>query len=527
MPFTSPGRYQSKLFRFLHRQSQQVRDRIGRTIRQVQVSTSWSVEALLYPVFMLVKKAVDSAGRQLNAQNSKNQHHPNQISQSNDGIEAQTTLTADAPILHMLDMVKNLPSRQTVASIKPKQTPINYIEYHQTEEVSEVVKATLPAVQGIATHLGNRHLVLVTADNKIIDILTLKQQQRLQDRIITEIAGYWRLRRKVFDNQVIVEKKILPEIDPLLRKITGSNLASLPEAEKTSLEKEVKSELPKLEQIELIDAAMANFEQKALVPVSRVAITVQQGSLQLFHAVKEKFNLFLYGNEITPSEGVEDLQNQTPQIQALIWQAVNYFFGNSATTAIGANQNDSSNKSISKRLSPRQAIAALPKSRQSKKNIEDPWLTMDDLFDELAIANDTTPRNPIVPQRKNPRLPSKKANPRLLKEYTVGGELVTQTKSSHLAINSRKSGKITIPTPNTSKISVFDNRSNNNIDIHNIDSEVEFTTQPEKTDFIEIKATTVKYDKHPLELILEWLDSLMLWLEDKFVRVIRFLRRRE
>jgi hypothetical protein len=516
MPLASPGRYQSKLFRFLHRQTQQVSDRIGRTIRQVQVSTSWSVEAFLYQSFLLLKKAVDSARKQLNAQSSKNQHHLNQITQSGDGIEVSTTPTADAPILHMLEMVRNLPSRHTLASIKPKQTPINYIEYHQTEEVNEIVKATLPAVQGIATHLGNRHLVLVTADNKIIDILTLKQQQRLQDRIITEIADYWRLRRKAFDNQVMVEKKILPEIDRLLRKITGSNLASLPEAEKTSLEKEVKSELPTVEQIELIDAAMAKFEQKALVPVSRVAITVQQGSLQLLHVVKKKFNLFLYGNEIAITEGVEDLENQTPQIQALIWQAINHFFGNSTTQAISANQNDSSNKSIGKRLSPRQAVAALPKSRQSKKNIDDPWLTLDDLFVELPS---TTPENPIpAHQGKNPRLPSKKANPRLLKEYTPGG-LVTQPKSSHLAISSRKSGKITSPKPNPSKISVFDNRSNNNID-----NEVEFTTQPEKTDFIEIKASTVGYDKHPLELALEWLDSLMLWLEDKFVKIIRFFK---
>jgi hypothetical protein len=515
MPFASPGRYQSKLFRFLHRQSQQVSDRIQRTMRQVQVSTGWSIEAFLYPVFLLVKKAVDSAGRQLNAQGNTNQHH---LNQSDDGIEElKTTPTVDTPILHMLDMVRNLPSRH-VGTIKPKQTPTSYIEYHQTEEVNEIVKATLPTVQGIATHLGNRHLVLVTNENKIIDILTLKQQQRLQDRIITEIADYWRLRRLAFDNQVIEENKILPEIDRLIRKITASNLPSLPEAGIESLEKEVKSNLPSTDRIELIDAVMAKFEQQALIPVSRVAITVQQGSLQLFGTIKQKFGLFLYGSEIVPSEGIEDLENQTPQIQSLIWQAINHFFGNSTTQAIA----ETKNSSRGKRLSPRHGMPALPKSQQPKKNIDDPWLT----FDDLSINNESTiPENPKPPhpphQSKNRRLPSKKANPRLLKEYQAGGELVSPIKSSsHLAKNSRKSGKMS--NLKTSKISVSDNR-NNNIDIN---SEAEFTTQVQQTNFIEIKASTVGYDKHPLELALEWLDSLMLWLEDKLMKVIRFLGRR-
>jgi hypothetical protein len=521
MPFASPGRYQSKLFRFLHRQSQQLSDRIQRTMRQVQVSTGWSIEAFIYPVFLLVKKAVDSAGRQLNAQGSTNQNH---LNQSNDGIEElKTTPTVDAPILHMLDMVRNLPSRH-VASIEPKQTPTNYIEYHQTEEVNEIVKATLPTVQGIATHLGNRHLVLVTDDNKIIDILTLKQQQRLQDRIITEIADYWRLRRLVFDNQVIEEKKLLPEIDRLLRKITASNLPSLPEAGIESLEKQVKSNLPSTDRIELIDAVMAKFEQQALIPVSRLAITIQQGSLQLFGTIKQKFGLFVYGSEIVPSESVEDIENQTPQIQALILQAINHFFGNSTTQAIAATKNSSTNKSIGKRLSPSQGMPALPKSRQPKKNIDDLWLT----FDDLSINNESSiPENPQPPhQSKNRRLPSKKANPRLLKEYQAGGELVSPIKtSSHLAKNSQKSGEVVTPKTKTSKISVSDNR-NNNIDV-DVNSEAKFSTQDQKTDFIEIKASTVGYDKHPLELALEWLDSLMLWLEDKFMKLIRFLGRRK
>ncbi len=508
MPSVSPSHYQSRLFRFFHRQSQHLSDRIQRTLRQVQVSTSWSIEAILYSAFLLVKKAVDSAGKKLNAQSTKNQHY---LNQSDDGIQARTTPEADSPIVNMVTMVKNLPSREVKdTDIKLKETPINYIEYHQTDEVNEIVKASLPTVQGIATYLGNRHLVLVTVDNKILDILTLKQQQRLQDRIITEIADYWRLRRLAFDNQVMEEKKLLlPEIENLLRKLTGSIPASLP-GKVVSFDKEVKSNLVKLERLELIDAAIAKLESSTLVPVSRAAIIVQQGSYQLLGVVQQNFNLFFYGSEITRNDDVEKLENQTPPISALIWQAINHFFGISTSGKAIAAQDNASHK----RLSPRQTVGL--DRHKSDNDIENPWLKFDDLFAQVPITNAS------VTQQKpeNLRFSSKKPNPVL--KYQTGGELVTQTKSSQTITNYQKSGKIAALQQNKSKISILDNRSHHNIDIEN---ESEFRTQPEKTDFIEIKASTVGYDKHPLELALEWLDSLMLWLEDKFVKVIRFIQK--
>ena len=46
-------------------------------------------------------------------------------------------------------------------------------------------------MRGIATNLISRNLVLVTADNEILDILTPQQQAKLADRIITEVGNYW------------------------------------------------------------------------------------------------------------------------------------------------------------------------------------------------------------------------------------------------------------------------------------------------------------------------------------------------
>ena len=47
----------------------------------------------------------------------------------------------------------------------------------------------------MASLLATRHLVLVTTQNQLLDILTLAQQQHLQQRIALELADYWRYQR--------------------------------------------------------------------------------------------------------------------------------------------------------------------------------------------------------------------------------------------------------------------------------------------------------------------------------------------
>jgi hypothetical protein len=46
-----------------------------------------------------------------------------------------------------------------------------------------------------------------------------------------------------------------------------------------------------------------------------------------------------------------------------------------------------------------------------------------------------------------------------------------------------------------------------------------------KPDWIETNATSIGYVKHPLEKILEWLDRVILWLEEILVTVLGRLQR--
>jgi hypothetical protein len=47
-----------------------------------------------------------------------------------------------------------------------------------------------------------------------------------------------------------------------------------------------------------------------------------------------------------------------------------------------------------------------------------------------------------------------------------------------------------------------------------------------KPDWIETQATPSGYVKHPLEQVLGWLDSVMLWLEELVVKIWRWVRGR-
>lgn len=234
------SRYQSKLFNFLHQQSRRWGEGFQRTFRQIKVATNWSLQAVFYPIYLLIHKAVETAGKQLHPQNSPQQ---------------QSLPSADTPIQQVLQTVENLQL------------------------------TSKPQIQGIAAQLSNHNLVIVNTSNDILDIFTPKQQQLLEECIVSEVANYW---QKI---QVKEKTETLPEIYRLLNKLT--NPKPEPAFEEDS---------PPSKSIVLIDTALAFIESKALKPISRLG---------------------------------QKLPN-TADIQQLIWAAVNYFFANPKTATISS-----------------------------------------------------------------------------------------------------------------------------------------------------------------------------------------------
>ncbi len=541
----SSGRYQSKLFNFVHQQSQRLTEQWEHTFRHLQVATKWGVEALLYPVYLLFQSSESS----VKTLHTKEPQPRLKLQPNNTDLLAQTPLTVDTPIQRVLGVVQNLSSKETTATSSTRSEPLNplaflgtlwgkTIHHNPTTNASPLQSLTisdspagslknsqpedslkhhLAVVRGIATNLVNRNLVLVTADNQILDILTPQQQAKLEDKIISEVANYWHSWRLA---GVQKETELLPEINRLLAKLTGrntSNILSLPEGNSKDLDLINKNRL-----LAFMDASVAKLEANALVPV-------QQRSREIAQVVQTQLNIFLYGKERLAARGeiavsADDLEANTLNFQALIEAAINYFFG--VSTGKKLKQSGKDGQLQGKPL-PYNRFTTLPKTSQLHKQdlATDPWLSLSDLFGESKTVAD----QPVTTsQRINPRLgssvlPRLSIPKKIVRHPKTGYGLVQKKKPTrNLTSNQKTSGKITPAKETQDSISKSKSESRKG----NVFQQLRQSTQIEaKPDWIETTATSMGYEKHPLEQLLEWLDSFMLWLEEIFAKVFQSLQR--
>jgi hypothetical protein len=313
--------------------------------------------------------------------------------------------------------------------------------------------------------------------------------------------------------QVENETKLLPEIDRLLNKLTSGSrgeVPALPQGTKTEDIVEYQYLPLPSPALALLDTAFAQIESHAVVPISRV-------SGQLLEAVQNQLNIFLYGKhqQLTAEQEVltPDREYQTSKIQALIWGAINYFFGRNPKKLEQTTPTHTVDQlPIGRNNKPQTALpqrppsSALPKSPDlQSENIADPWLTMDDLFGDLQEVTEVVNEQQLLirsSQTTKSALPDSSS-------VRTRGEMNSKFKIPNFSSSSH------------SPISKPETQSNKAESVH----QQRKTTQVEpKPDWIETQAQMIGYEKHPLEQILQWLDRVMLWLEDIFVKIGLFLR---
>jgi hypothetical protein len=482
MPSATSGRYQSRLFNFFHQQSQRWGEQFERTKRHLQVAASWSLEALLYPVYLLIQKATQSVGKQLHTSEQQRQLQL----QGEPDSQLDTPPPTDAPIQRVLAVVMQLEDK---GSREQGET-----------QITSSSPSSPTMVQGVASLVVNRNLVLVTAKNEVLDILTPQQQEKLQNRIIDEVAKYWRSWQL---NQVKYDPKFLSEIDQLLNKLTsGKNdrITALPQATKTQ------DLLLSFQGLALLDTALAEFESHAIVPISRT-------SGQLLAALQTQLDVFLYGQQVQSNteQGALATDWEPPilKIQALIWGAVNYFFGKRNTTQFKQTTAthsqaqfpvDSNKKPQTARLPQRFPSSALLKNADLPSDkMTDSWLTMNDLFGEI-------PEITVVNQQ----------------------QLVTSSQGKSLLSNSSSKKTNQFKTSNSKDAPRAYHAPSSQSQSESNQGKIlqrRKTSQVEaKPDWIETHAQTIGYEKHPLEQVLQWLDRVILWLEGLFMNIVQFLR---
>jgi hypothetical protein len=497
------GRYQSKLFSFFSEQSLRLRDKTAETWRKVKIATTWSAQIVLYPIYLafqstrLVGKQLRQTVRQVLPQLRAAQQaiqNPDLASASPEAIAP----SSDTPIQNILQaaihLTQTLPASALLQPLSGQDAhPTRFLSSSSlpTSNSSPLTPRATPTLrehssllQGIASLLDTRSLVLVSTDNQLLDILTPDQQTQLYRRMIWELADYYH------------QQKALGLKRPAaLKSLVVNNFLPLPADRPNAL-------LP----IRVFYGLMAWMQTS---PVAIAANLFQESQLASLHvaelsgsrSVLERPQLpAASGNLLRSAElpwlslkeifqGLGDrasFQQASPQkpSQPLLTRFVNWLkpgaIALSAAKSPSKTTSDSLGQTQPDRHSPAQPF---------------PWLTVEDLFGKIRTFQ--TQPNPsedweLHDTAQANRLIKHKAA--TLKPTDAAQSLTTSTT--------------------TAALSKFKDTP-----IAETDLTLSVTT-------IEAEVSLVTYVKHPLEQVLEWLDRGMLWIEERIAKVLEWWRDR-
>lgn len=548
MSSASSGRYQSRLFNFVHRQSRKLTQGCDHAFWHLQVATNAVVPVLLYPIYLLFQlttakqlhQAAQQSWTQLPIDNPNSLHKPPTDTPIQRVLQAvvpsesafltfpqhkKPAFSAFLTFLRFKFFPRSLDNTSNLSKSSPQITSL---------PISPVSELPRPVIQGIATQLASRTLVLVTAQNKILDIFTPQQQQKLQERIITEVTDYWRYQQlsgKQQPKQLVSTRAVFLPVSLSSMKAwvqeavarTTSNIFP-----KSSLVRNHGTE-GNLHLLVFLDRTVAALEAKHLVPLLQVTLTVRQRSWELVKLGQTQLTIFLSGihpTSTTLASATLLTETDLSRIKTLIFAAINYFFGN------GFADSRSDLRLSKPKITTTPTTASLkPSTTQTKLNnrtfklptaaqsvIDDPWLTSNDLFGtDFAADSIYEPPSQTTNQLPGTTLVfSSQAVKYFLRN--LGNRFQTLPQSQQKTTK----GKIGIRSKQVPPLSKSPLGVNSGVSNHSHRSKTDIEPQP---DWIETNATAIGYVLHPLEQLLAWLDRIMLWLEEILIKTFQWVQR--
>jgi len=632
------GPYQSRLLNFISKQSRQVADNCDRTWRQIKETTLSATQILLYPAYLLVQSS-RMLGRQLRESSQKvdlpelqefgGDENPDLPQNWYQGENSEESSIAE--ILHLAENLLNssqtaktlasfpllINQGNTASDLPPAINFSGQITKHQTTSVLEhpLAKTQLkpqPKVEGIASFLPARTLVLVGRENQILDILTPEQQELIEGRITWEVANsgperreitqkelkfnlglesaakkaqlppmrrFWELmawlqtspvalKRNQFGESILAVKKAIDRNSILVQKARAQIQAKTAQ-QSIAASNSIDHNTPKLETnfnskfdhqvghplsfVTLLDRAAVNLEEFTLPPSAKTTAAPTENSGVKINTSGTETNLDLSAREI--------LEKYARNIEQMIWSSVDNLLGKETAAS------DNTEKSV--------AIQYYLKQRQEKENIQNspevdrPWLNWQDLFGEAAPQH-------LIDGSSEPQAAAQshiaQASPKVKQEMAELGEVAegrstavsispypealhsllgqlkqslltkssksqpqTASDLSDLAITQKNSSALAAEsTPGRAPETQVPKNTNPNT-AQNNQSPAAITAQTSRYtaatpaaaepknpsagvqpegDYLETKAESMGYIKHPLEQVLEWLDRVMLRLEN-------------
>jgi hypothetical protein len=466
MASASSHRYQSRLFSFIHKQSRVLTNRLSRVWKNLQAATGWIAPIVFYP------SLPQSAAKQI----------------------LQISPTVDTPIKQVLLLVEALPPEPESVNTSPSRNLLGFLWHKFFPQVNTQLSTNTNSdqslkfadnhhphslaqhrakIQGIASLISNRLLVLVSPSNEILDILNSHQQQVLQARIISEVTN-WRLQR-LLPSPATTKQLSVPQTWLLAPIKLFSNIVNWTQGDN----QQSKLDIFPNGAIASLDRNIAKFETENLASIAS--------------------------------------KTKALQIQGLIWAAIDYFFGDRTrklpeftthnlddpwlemSDLFGSQDVAKPSLVLEKPSTP--TVSYLPENQNLTQSSQQ--------LKQHSLRN--------LLNRWRQRLQTNSADlaiktPQISKSLT---KINQQKTSSQIGQNYHVSQKITARTANSPALNL---------------SKSLFTTQSSEQlehtpDWIETNATTMGYVKHPLEQLLAWLDLAMLWLEDVLVKFWHWLQK--
>jgi hypothetical protein len=540
--------YQSKFLNFLNRQFIRINDQIGKGVRQANYLVKTGIQTLLYPLYALIQ-----VGRMIGKQLPLNS--PQNVFQLNQA-PSQSSLSLpdpDKPIEGILNAIPSISS-------------LDYTKITASQPSAKVTETTLQQtygeIQAVATTLENHHLVLVSAQNKIFDILSPQQQKQIHLLIRDLRVDYWDKKRIAIKKYQEIIHNFPYFYTPPSSQITLKNLVweLMAWVQKSPVAIALnffgESQIVKLEKINSFLEFNENQSQQLRVSAQLFnkidqSLATQQKLKNSLHKLNPKFK-FSQKNQI---------ENDPFEIKVLIGAAIDYF--------INKKNNYLPISHIKEIKETKNQINSLNEESQSNnRNItevskETAWLSWQDLYErkkpetgaeDLSISQPKTVRKPNEQKEaKNKQIDSQTINSKIINKTTDNPQKNSQpkpktlTKSSTnqpvvkskqqnkaIAIKSKslefklnvnleknddlaqKSASVFLELT-TRKSDHKDNQHLKNKIAHRVIEIDEI--EGKEMDWLEIEAKDLGYEKHFLQTILELLDQLIVWLEKIFIAI--------
>lgn len=215
MTLFQAGAYQSKVLSYVVRQTRHWVEQGAIALGRLKVAATWGTQILLYPAYLAFQSVRLAAAhvKQVWALGVPTFRAALRSQSPAPPPPPATESSCETPIRRALDTLRTfeLPVRLPVLELpilgddRPLDRPPGLVSRTIAAVVKvwdQVLGIRSPAavrpppppvyLQGIATCITTRSLVLVTNQNELLDILTPTQQKQLRDRIIGEVAVYCR-----------------------------------------------------------------------------------------------------------------------------------------------------------------------------------------------------------------------------------------------------------------------------------------------------------------------------------------------